>query len=270
MIFTKYTLIGLLSVAVVIYLLSLINILIAMKRKNRSSLGLVIIQPGLVGIIERAGRYVRVRRGRIWYIPVLEVVHIRDTRAIVCDLEPQVVITGEDENITIKVDGFVLYRIISAVKMLVRVKDIDTTLTELFKAALRDTIGVMRLGDILAKREEINKKLHEAIDSSLSDWGIELIKVALQNIILPDEVRNAYNARYAATQDRGRLEELGGKGDKNVKDWKTLEVAEKLAEKGNVRVITGGVGDLTGLFKTASVIKEGLEEESGKEDKDAS
>ena len=55
----------------------------------------------------------------------------------------------------------------------------------LVHTTLRSTIGQIKLDDLSAEREKVNKQIQEGIDAQTEPLGIKVITVEVRDVVLP-------------------------------------------------------------------------------------
>ncbi|MHA1616781.1 MAG: SPFH domain-containing protein [Candidatus Njordarchaeales archaeon] len=174
-------------------------------------------------VVFRLGRLVGVKGpGLIWIIPGIDSIQRVDLRVQTIDIPSQELITKD--NINIKVDAAVFYRIHDPGKAVVTLGNIQRTIYVLGQTALRDILGDFELDEILTRREELAKRIQELVDEQVSGWGIKVVNVALQQIVLPPELVRAMAAQAEAERER-RAKIISAEGDRQA-----AEIIAKAAE----------------------------------------
>jgi regulator of protease activity HflC (stomatin/prohibitin superfamily) len=169
-----------------------------------------IIPQGDEGIVERLGRYQRtLKPGLNFVIPLLDMVLTLDTREQILDVVPQSVITKD--NVTIKVDAVLFWKILDVEKAYYEISDVQKGLENLVLTTLRSEIGKMELKRTFSSREEINKSLLKQLDQATATWGVKVIRVEIQDIELSDELRRSLEAEQTAeAEKRAKLYQAEG------------------------------------------------------------
>jgi len=90
---------------------------------------------------------------------------------------------------------------------------------------MRDIVGRYDLDELLSSREDIAKTLKSNVDSVAKEWGVDVTKIELQDIILPMDMKRAL-AVQAETQREARAVQIKA----NAK----LEASIKLAKAGKI------------------------------------
>ena len=113
------------------------------------------------GVIFRLGRLVGnegVRGpGLILLIPFIDKMVKVSLRTIVLDVPPQDVIT--QDNVSIKVNAVVYFRVIEPQKAIVQVENFLAATSQISQTTLRSVLGQSELDDLLSQRDKINHKL---------------------------------------------------------------------------------------------------------------
>ena len=123
------------------------------------------------GVIFRLGRVLGTPKGPglILLIPVIDRMVKVSLRTVVLDIPPQDVITRD--NVTIKVNAVVFFRVIDALKAIIDVENFLYAASQLAQTTLRSVLGQAELDDLLSKREKINERLQEILDTHTEPWG---------------------------------------------------------------------------------------------------
>ncbi|HEV2483117.1 MAG TPA: slipin family protein [Puia sp.] len=153
------------------------------------------------GVVFRLGRLMAVRGpGLIFLIPIIDKMVKVSLRTVVLDVPPQDVIT--QDNVSIKVNAVVYFRVIQPQKSIVDVENYLTATSQLSQTTLRSVLGQSDLDDILSQREKINQKLQQIIDAHTEPWGIKVSNVEVKQIDLPQEMQRAMAKQAEAERER--------------------------------------------------------------------
>ncbi len=170
--------------------------------------GIRIVRPVEEGLIETLGKYSRTaKQGFQWIIPVVQrmvKVNITETRV---DIPPQEVITKDKLNA--QVDAVVYYRVRAVDKAVYNVNNYSRSVVSLARTTLRAVIGKMTLADANEKREEINQGVEKEMSAQIEKpdnlkegWGIDILRVEIQEITPPKDVQLAMNEVVKAENDK--------------------------------------------------------------------
>jgi regulator of protease activity HflC (stomatin/prohibitin superfamily) len=121
-------------------------------------------------------------------------------RLITLDVPPQDVITKD--NVSIKVNAVVYYRVMDPNKAVVEVENYAYATSQLAQTTLRSVCGQAELDELLAEREKISLHLQEILDKDTDPWGIKVSKVEIKHIDLPPEMQRAMAKQAEAERER--------------------------------------------------------------------
>jgi len=164
-------------------------------------LGIKIVRPVEVGVIEFLGRYSRTASaGFNWVVPMLfKMYRINITERRV-DIDPQSIITKDKLNAV--VDGVVYYKVADAQKAIYNVNNFALSVPSLAKTTLRAVIGKMTLTEANENRDKINEEVEKILSKEVTLWGIEVVRVELQRIEPPPDVQEAMNQVVKAENEK--------------------------------------------------------------------
>jgi len=175
-------------------------------------------------VVFRLGRYTGVRGpGLIILIPGIEKMTRVDLRTVTMDVPSQDIITRD--NVTLKVNGVVYFRVASPDKSVLTVEDYHHATSQIAQTTLRSVIGQFELDEILCQRDQINVKLQHILDESTGPWGIKVSTVEVKAIDLPIEMQRAM-AKQAEAERNKRAKIISAQGE--------LEAAKKLSEAAEI------------------------------------
>lgn len=187
-------------------------------------LGIRVINQYERGVKFRLGRFVGILEpGFRWIIPIIERIQKVDIRVITVDIPSQEVMTKD--NVPIRVNGVVFFRVLEAEKAVLEVEDYRYAVAQLSQSALRDMCGKAELDTVLAKREEIGHKIKEIVDKETDPWGIKITDVKIKDIELPENMKRAMAHQAEAERDR-RARVILAEAEK--------QAAQKLLEAGKI------------------------------------
>lgn len=175
------------------------------------SLAIKIVKQYQRGVILRFGKLMRTRNpGFNLIIPVVDRMFKVDLRVVTMVVEPQAVITKD--NVTIKVDAVVYFKVIDPVKAVLQVQDYMKATTQIALTTLRSVLGQSDLDELLFERDKINKKLREIIDNHTEPWGIMVDVVEVKDVQLPETMQRAM-ARQAEAEREKRAKVIHAQGE---------------------------------------------------------
>ncbi|MHC1580796.1 slipin family protein [Methanopyrus sp.] len=153
------------------------------------------------GVVLRLGRYVGTRPpGLNLIVPVIDRMIRVDLRVVTREIPPQEVITRD--NVPIKVDAVIYYRVVDPAQAVLNVGDYESAVFNLAQTTLRSVLGEVELDEVLAKREELSERIKGIIDEKTRDWGVRIVDVEIRDVVLPEEMRRAMARQAEAERDR--------------------------------------------------------------------
>jgi len=184
-------------------------------------IGVVLILLGLAinivrqwerGVVLRFGRFIGIRDpGLRLIIPIIERLIKVDLRIVTMELEPQEVITKD--NVTIKVSAVMYFRVVDPEGAVIKVQDYKLATTQIGLTTLRSVLGQSELDELLAHRDEINRRLREIIDGQTEEpWGVRVTVVEVKDVLLPEGMQRSM-ARQAEAEREKRAKIVHAQGE---------------------------------------------------------
>lgn len=172
------------------------------------------------GVVFRLGRVMGAKGpGLIILIPAVDRMVRVDLRTITLDVPPQDVISRD--NVTIKVNAVVYFRVVDPNKAVVEVENYLLATSKLAQTTLRSVLGQVELDELLAARDSINHRLQEILDRQTEPWGVKVANVEVKQIDLPAEMQRAM-ARQAEAERERRAKIIAAEGE--------FQASQKLSE----------------------------------------
>jgi len=176
------------------------------------------------GVIFRLGRLIGAKGpGIIFIIPGIDKLLRISLRLVTLDIPPQDVITRD--NISIKVNAVVYFRVIDPNKAVVEVENYLYATSQLAQTTLRSVVGQADLDELLSQRDKINLKLQDILDKHTEPWGIKVSLVETKQVDLPENMQRAI-AKQAEAEREKRAKIIHAEGE--------FQAAEKLTQAANV------------------------------------
>ncbi|MBR7837570.1 slipin family protein [Actinospica durhamensis] len=129
------------------------------------------------------------------------------------------------DNVTVRVDAVVYYRVMDPVKALIEVQDFTFAMIQVAQTSLRSIIGKSELDDLLANREQLNQGLALLLESPAVGWGIHIDRVEIKDVALPESMKRTM-ARQAEADRERRARIITADGE--------LQASKKLAQAADV------------------------------------
>lgn len=166
------------------------------------AMGVKLVPQGSKFVVQRLGKYHKtLGPGLNLVVPYIDQVAYRvTTKDIVLDIPSQEVIT--QDNVVIIANAVAYINIVAPERAVYGVEDYELAIRTLVQTSLRSIVGEMKLDDALTSREIIKARLKEAISDDISDWGITLKTVEIQDITPSGTMQNAMEEQAAAERQR--------------------------------------------------------------------
>lgn len=165
-------------------------------------LGVRLVPQGNKFVVQRLGKYhSTLGPGLNIIIPYFDTVAYKvTTKDIVLDIPSQEVITRD--NAVIIANAVAYINIVSPEKAVYGVEDYTLAIQNLVQTSLRSIVGEMDLDDALSSRDQIKTRLKSAISDDISDWGITMKTVEIQDINPSNTMQKAMEEQASAERER--------------------------------------------------------------------
>ncbi|MGD2144490.1 MAG: slipin family protein [Anaerolineae bacterium] len=186
-----------------------------------------IVQEYERGVIFRLGRLVGAKGpGLFFIIPIVDRMIKIDLRVVTLDIPSQEAITRD--NVTVKVNAVVFFRVVDPNAAVVQVEDYTRATWNFSQTTLRNVLGQSELDELLAHREQINQKLQHIIDEATEPWGVKVSAVEVKDVELPQTMQRAM-ARQAEAEREKRAKIVHAEGE--------FQAAKRLSEAAQVMAV---------------------------------
>lgn len=177
--------------------------------------GIKVVPQGEEWVIERLGKFDRsLNPGLNLIVPYIDSVRYRmTTRDIILDVPQQEVITKD--NAVILTNAIAFVRVTRPQDAVYGVEDFRLAIVNLVMTTLRSIIGEMKLDEALSNRDLIKGRLKEQIIDDVSDWGVTVKSVEIQDISPSQSMQKAMEQQAAAERERRAVETMA-EGNKNA------------------------------------------------------
>jgi regulator of protease activity HflC (stomatin/prohibitin superfamily) len=155
------------------------------------------------GIVFRFGRALPGIRqpGLTWVNPFTDRLRKVNMQIMVAAVPGQDAITRD--NVTLKVDAVVYYRVVDPVKAIINVQNYTFAISQVAQTSLRSVIGQSDMDQLLSEREKINAHLKDVIDEPTEQpWGIRVERVEIKDVSLPESMKRSMSRQAEAERER--------------------------------------------------------------------
>jgi len=188
------------------------------------SMSMKVVKEWERGVILRLGRLLGAKGpGLFFIIPFFDRLIKVDLRVVTLDVPPQDVITKD--NVTVRVDAVVYFRVVDAEAAVVKIVDHYRATSLISQTTLRNVLGQSELDELLGQRDKLNQMLQKIIDEQTEPWGVKVSIVEIRTVELPETMRRSMAAQAEAERER-RAKIIHADGE--------FQASTKLAEAGSV------------------------------------
>jgi len=106
------------------------------------------------------------------------------------------------DNVTVRVDAVVYFRVVDPIKAVVNVQNYQFAVSQQAQTSLRSIIGQSEMDQLLAERETVNKNLRWIIDELTEPWGVQVQRVEIKDVSLPDAMKRSMSRQAEAERER--------------------------------------------------------------------
>ena len=154
------------------------------------------------GVVFRLGRaQPRLRRpGMTLLVPAVDRMTRVNVQVVTMPVPAQDGITRD--NVTVRVDAVVYFKVINPLRAVVEVQDYGFAIAQVAQTSLRSIIGKSELDDLLSNREHLNEGLEVMLDSPAAAWGIEIDRVEIKDVELPESMKRSMSRQAEAERER--------------------------------------------------------------------
>jgi regulator of protease activity HflC (stomatin/prohibitin superfamily) len=154
------------------------------------------------GVVFRLGRVQVPPRppGFTMIMPIVDNMRKVNVQIVTLPVPAQEGITRD--NVTVRVDAVVYFRVHDPVQASVEVQDYEFAVSQVAQTSLRSIIGKSELDDLLSNRERLNEGLALMIDSPAVGWGVEIDRVEIKDVALPETMKRSMSRQAEAERER--------------------------------------------------------------------
>ena len=157
------------------------------------------IERGVVFRLGRAQTELR-RPGLTTLIPIVDRLKRVNVQVVTMPVPAQDGITRD--NVTVRVDAVVYFKVNDPFRAVVEVQDYNFAIAQVAQTSLRSIIGKSELDDLLSNREPLNQGLEVMLDSPAASWGIEIDRVEIKDVALPETMKRSMSRQAEAERER--------------------------------------------------------------------
>ena len=164
--------------------------------------GVRIVPQGEEWVVERLGKYFKtLMPGLHVLIPYIDSVAYKvTTKDLILDIPQQEVITRDNAVLITNAIAFV--KVTDTQSAVYGVTNFQLAVMNLAQTSLRSIMGAMDLDEALSSRDQIKARLKASIADDVSDWGLTLKSVEIQDISPSPTMQKSMELQAAAERER--------------------------------------------------------------------
>ena len=163
--------------------------------------GLKVIPQNYVGLIETLGKYSKtVKAGLVFIWPIFQRVRKVSLALQPLEISKYSIITKDNAEITTSLT--LNYLVTDAYRYFYNNTDSVESMVQLIRGHLRDIIGRMELNEALGSTSEINAQLSKAIGDLTDVYGIQVVRVNVDELLPSPEIQRAMDKQLTADREK--------------------------------------------------------------------
>jgi len=180
---------------VVVLLLVLLALILAWK-------GIKVVSQSKVYVIERFGKYTRtLNAGLNFIVPFLDSVAHQISILERQLPEFQISIITRD-NVEVKLEATVFYRIVDAAASVYRIRDIDQAIYTAATSIVRSAGGKLELDELQSSRDSMGEEIARNLQQAANVWGIEITRTEITDVVVDEQTKDAQRQQLNAERQR--------------------------------------------------------------------
>jgi regulator of protease activity HflC (stomatin/prohibitin superfamily) len=186
------------------------------------------------GVVFTLGRFSGIKGpGLVIVWPLVQQMRKVDLRVIVLDVPKQDVISRD--NVSVKVNAVVYFRIIDPGKSIIQVENVFEATSQIAQTTLRSVLGQHEMDDLLSQRDKLNADIQRILDQSTEQWGIKVANVEIKHVDLDESMIRAM-AKQAEAERTRRAKIIHAEGESQAAQMLVQAAAALAREPGALQL----------------------------------
>lgn len=158
------------------------------------------------GLVSRFGKYVGAPKtsGLNWKIPFIDKLDTQISTALTAIPTSLETKTSDDQFISLPID--IQFEVSDTAKYYYKSNNPNDQIKTIVSAAVRKCTSGKTFADIYSLRQEISDSVKEAVLDEISDYGIDIKRIVIDEPQPDDNVKNAYNRVKASEREKQAAE----------------------------------------------------------------
>jgi regulator of protease activity HflC (stomatin/prohibitin superfamily) len=176
---------GIIGIAVVIYLIGSLRVLRQYER----------------GVVFLLGKFEGARGPglALIFVPIQQMVRV-SLRTVTMQIPSQKLITKD--NVSIDIAAVAYYHISDPEKAVIVIENVYNAINQISQTTVRNVVGRFSLDQLLSDTAGINLQIKNVIDGHTEPWGTKVTAVEIKDIVLPDNMQRAMAQEAEAERER--------------------------------------------------------------------
>lgn len=167
--------------------------------------GIKIIRPTHRAAVETFGKYTGFRSSGItWVMPIVQKLFAINITEQLVSVARQVVITKD--NLNCNIDAQIYFKVGAdeerLKKALYSVNNFELQIVQLAQTTLRNVVGTKEFVTVNSERGKLNSEIFDGISRQTHQWGIDVVRVELKEILPPEDVQETMNTIIKASNTK--------------------------------------------------------------------
>lgn len=222
--------------------------------------GIHVIRPKERALIERFGKYQKFAEpGFHFIIPFVDSLYRVNVSEQSKNISPSGMITKD--NLNVDVDLEVYYQVKKTEEAVKRSQynadDYQRQIVSLSQTGARNVIGTKTFEEVNSKRSELNGELRAELDKETEKWGIEVVRVEMEEITPPQDVQESMNRIIKAENEKDAAKDFAEAEETKADGERRAEI--KRAQGKKEAAVLEAEGDAESIQKVADARAEEIE-----------
>ena len=218
-------------------------------------------------VVLKMGKFIGVRGpGKFWVIPYPP---FYQSVAATLDIRVQTrVITAAEtltaDNVPVGCEAVIFWRVEDPQRAALQVANYIEAVFQAANGALKDTVGMLELTELLGEREKVSERLEHIIDEAAASFGVDVSSVEITDIHVPADLiqelsvlaqsRRAAQAKIAEAEAEmaiaQKLEEASSLMGHRAMEMYRLNVLERIGREEGSQIVIYGLSGRDVLMET--------------------
>ena len=143
------------------------------------------------------------------------------------------------DNVAVQADASIYWRVIDPKRAAFEVETLPTAIRDISLNALRASIGVLDLDEVLSSRQRLSEQIAVDLSETAKKWGVQLTRVELQELRTSDSASHAMEKQMTAEREsRAIIATAKGKAEGKVLEAEGHAKAIQIRAAGEAAALT--------------------------------